>query len=189
MSEVSLVLVMGVPGSGKTSLARRVVEQVHWTYLDNNFIVDPFFAETRNAEQYSALRPTLYEVLYNVTVHNLSVGNTVLLDVPHVKQMQDPAWRERMHSIALSATATLKVIRCYCSEFTLKQRLRTRGEKRDIWKLDNWKEFLKQEPLRAPIPMAHLEINTELEDYTAAAQRVLIYVAANDVAGLPLKSR
>ncbi len=59
----ALILVMGVPGSGKSTLAKAILRNLMCVYLDNNFVADAFFADTRTAPSYVELRPRLYEVI------------------------------------------------------------------------------------------------------------------------------
>ena len=157
----TLVLVMGVAGSGKTTLAREILRRVWALYLDNNQIVDAFFPRTRSGSRYEKLRPRFYQALYRIVRENLEIGNSVLLDVPHVKEMQDPRWRAFMTDLANRAKARLVTIRCFCPEAVLRLRLRSRGEERDRSKLRHWEQFLREQPLRTIVPFAHLDVDTE----------------------------
>ncbi|MGH7873360.1 MAG: AAA family ATPase [Candidatus Binatia bacterium] len=152
---------MGVAGSGKTTLAKKILRQVGATYLDNNHIVDAFFPDTRSGRSYKRLRPHFYRALYNIVEENLRLGNSVLLDVPHVKEMQNLEWRRFIRKLALRARAKLVVIRCICSEQTLRARLRSRAETRDRSKLVHWKKFLAEQPINAVLPVPHLDVDTE----------------------------
>ena len=177
-SEHSLVLVMGVPGSGKSTLARQVVKRTNWVYLDNNFIIDPFFPDTRDSVAHAGLRPKFYEVMYNIAARNLELGNSVLLDAPHVRPMKDPLWWKQMRSLAEDAGATLKVVRCHCSEATLRSRVEARAEQRDVAKLRDWQRFLREQPIRGAIPLDHIEIDTDVE--VDACDKVLRYVSGTE---------
>lgn len=161
LQKTSLILLMGVPASGKTTMAKEILKRIWAIYLDNNFIADAFFSNTRTDPQYLDLRRNLYDVLYRITEENLMVANSVLLDVPHVTHMQDDKWRVAISERAARCGANLIVIRCFCSEETLHRRISARAEERDRWKLENWPEFVRREPLRVPIPFPHLEIDTE----------------------------
>lgn len=161
LPRMCLILVMGVAGSGKSTLARKILRRIRAVYLDNNHIVDAFFPHSRNGPAYEKLRPRLYAALYTVAEENLRAGNSVLLDVPHVKESQDPRWRHFITNLAARTKSELVVIRCFCSEKTLHARLRSRGENRDRWKLNHWKEFLAQQPIRASLPFPHLEVDTQ----------------------------
>ena len=153
---------MGVPGSGKTTLSQALVPNCRCVYLDNNFIADAFFPDTRMAEEYKALARNIYDALYAIVEANLKLGNSVLLDVPHVTHMQRPEWQAHIQSIAANGNAQLCIVRCYCTERVLWERLTGRAENRDKWKLDNWTEFLSREPIMVEIPFPHLDVDTEL---------------------------
>jgi predicted kinase len=157
----SLVLIVGVAGTGKSTLALEILRRCYAVYLDNNFIADAFYPNTRNGPAYKTLRQRFYKALYTITEENLKIGNSVLLDVPHVKEMQSSEWRNFIKGLAQRNKARLIIIRCFCREETLQARLRARGEARDRWKLKHWRQFLTSEPIETPIPFPHLDVNTE----------------------------
>jgi len=176
-----LNLVIGVPDSGKTALAKQLLSRLACMYLDNNFIADAFFKDTRTDSDYKMLRPRLYDVLYRITEENLAVGNSVLLDVPHITHVQRPEWRDYINSIVERHSARLIVLRCWCKESVLKQRISSRGEKRDVEKLEHWNAWLKGEPIRVFIPFEHLDIATDTnEDILAMALQYIASKASID---------
>jgi predicted kinase len=179
----SLVLLMGVAGTGKTTLAKALLKRIWAVYLDNNFIADAFFPETRTDTSYLQLRGKFYSALYRITQENLRVGNTVLLDVPHVKEMLDPAWRAWLVEFVTSNHAALRIVRCFTSEDVLGQRIRNRRVPRDDWKLRNWEEFLEKEPLFAPIPFDHLDLDTSTGDIEGNAARAIEYLFQPEIEG------
>jgi predicted kinase len=153
---------MGVAGSGKTTLARAILRHIWAIYLDNNHVVDAFFPDTRSGRNYEKWRPQFYQVLYTIAEENLRAGNSILLDVPHVKEVQIPKWRRFIKRLAARTNSKIIVIRCLCSERVLHSRIRVRAEKRDRWKLAHWKKFLTQQPVKITVPFEHLDIDTEL---------------------------
>jgi len=156
-----LILVMGVAGSGKSTLAAEILRRVCAVYLDNNHIADAFFPNTRRGRRYERVRPALYKALYTIAAENLARGSSVLLDVPHIKEVQIAKWRDFITKLARKNNASLIVLRCSCSGETLRMRLTSRKEARDKWKLNHWQEFLAEQPVRASIPFPHMSINTE----------------------------
>ncbi len=179
----SLVLIMGVAGVGKTTLSKGILGKLSLTYLDNNFIADPFFSETRSSQDYIAIRKHFYDVLYRITSENLLVGNSVLLDVPHVTHVQDPAWCLRIRQMAHDTKANLIVIRCFCSEATLRRRLVERGEVRDQDKLANWGDFTRSQPIRVAIPFDHLDVDTESDSAPEPGAKAVRYILAKAMTG------
>jgi len=171
----SLILLMGVAGTGKTTLGRQILRRLHAVYLDNNHIADAFYPDTRNSDDYRAWRPRFYRALYAIAHANLILGNSVLLDAPHVKDMQLPEWRRDLEQLVASAKAMLIVIRCFCSETVLKTRLNERGETRDQWKIEHWRDFLSGEPIIVSIPFEHIDVNTE-QTVSVAADIAVRYI-------------
>lgn len=161
LSPPRLILVMGVAGSGKSTLARAILEQVRAVYLDNNFVADAFSPASRTDDYYLAVRENLYAALYRIAKENLLIGNSVLFDAPHIRQVQEPEWSRWIEEFVRDAGAWLRAIRCYCREETLRKRLEARGERRDQWKLEHWQAFVAGQPPRVPIPFPHLNLDTE----------------------------
>ncbi len=152
---------MGVAASGKSTLSRNILRRIRAVYLDNNHIADAFFPNTRNGKKYKQLRPSFYNALYKIAEENLRCGNSVLLDVPHTKDVQTNEWPALIKKLARRTKATLVTIRCVCSEQVLHTRISGRGELRDGWKLRHWRQFLAQEPIHVPVPFRHLDVDTE----------------------------
>jgi predicted kinase len=175
LSKPCLILIMGVAGSGKTTLAREILRHIGAVYLDNNHVVDAFFPDTRSGRNYEKLRPSFYQVLYTIAEENLRVGNSILLDVPHVKEVRIPKWRRFIKRLAAHTKAKVIFIRCFCSEKVLHSRIRVRNEKRDRWKLAHWKEFLIQQPVKLALPFEHLDIDTE-KNLVANARAAIRYI-------------
>ena len=166
----------GVAGSGKTTLAGQVLRRLCAVYLDNNHVVDPFFPQTRAGKRSEQMRPGFYRALYTIAAENLRLGNSVLLDVPHIKEVQSKTWISLIRRIAERNHAKLVIIRCACNEQTLRDRLIKRSEPRDGSKLTRWKEFLITQPIRVPISVPHLEIDTE-KSLSRNTTEVLRYIA------------
>lgn len=152
---------MGVAGTGKSTLARELIRHVCAVYLDNNHITDAFFPNTRNSLEYQRMRPQFYRALYTIAVENLRLGNPVLLDAPHIKEVQTHEWQAFIKRLVKRTRSTLIVLRCCCSEKSLRTRIKRRGEIRDEWKLRHWDEFLNTQPIETVIPWRHLDLNTE----------------------------
>jgi predicted kinase len=161
LPRTTLVLLTGVAGSGKSTVARGLLEYVQAVYLDNNFIADAFFPETRRGLEYRRIRPRMYRALYRINGENLSVGNSVLLDAPHIRQSRSAIWYRSMLSLTMDAASELVMIRCVASEGEIRRRLETRGEPRDRWKLQNWETHVRSQPVAGNLPHPHLDLATE----------------------------
>jgi predicted kinase len=185
-----LILLMGVAGSGKSTLAREIIRRIQAVYLDNNQIADAFFPDTRTSSGYRKMRSGFYKALYMIAQDNLKLGNSVLLDAPHVKEAQTSQWRDFIKGLVGETDSTLVVIRCLCSENTLRTRISLRGEARDKSKLEHWSEFLSEQPIDPPIDFPHLDINTEKDsagNIAVAVQYILDQISSDN--GTDLFSR
>ncbi len=157
----TLILVMGTAASGKTTISKELLKKITAVYLDNNFFADEFSRTSRNDESYIKVRPKLYQIIYRITEENLLVGNNVLLDIPHITHMKDKEWRKFISDLVKRTESGLAIILCYCSESILKQRIKERGEERDLDKLIDWSNHMANQPIIFNIPFKHLKINTE----------------------------
>jgi predicted kinase len=175
LPKTCLILMMGVAGSGKSTLAKELLRHVWAVYLDNNHIVDAFFSLTRRGPTYEKWRPQFYQALYTIVGENLAIGNSVILDVPHVKEMQDRQWRNAIKALAKRTKSKLVIIRCYCADSNLRSRLQSRGEPRDRWKLNHWQEFLVEQPIQGVVPFTHLEVDMD-DGLSANVQAVMGYI-------------
>lgn len=177
-----LLLVMGSPGTGKSTVAKSILGLCNFVYLDNNFIADNISNVSRVDDDYRRLRRLVYDSLYRIVAENLKVRNSVLLDVPHVTHMNSAGWREEIGDLATANDAALKIVRCYCSEETLKRRIEARGEPRDRWKLENWSRFMENEPVMVDIPLPHIDLNTELPE-NQNTPKIMEYLSAQVLRG------
>jgi len=160
MDTLSLILVLGAAGSGKTTFARHLVPKLGCVYLNTDPITDIFFPGDRDSPAYRAANPRIYRALYDIAFANLRLGNSVLIDAPHVAQVRDPAWYAWISAETDRLAARLCIIRCFSDTETLRNRLRSRGEARDENKLDNWSEYVRDDPTRPLILLPHIEIDT-----------------------------
>lgn len=160
MDALLLILVLGAAGSGKTTFAQHLVPKLGCAYLNTDSITDIFFPGDRDSPAYRAANPGIYRALYDIAFANLRMGNSVLIDAPHVMQMPDPQWRTWISEESDRFGARLRIIRCFSDAETRRSRLQARGETRDASKLGNWSERIAGEHTRPPIPLPHIEIDT-----------------------------
>jgi predicted kinase len=157
---LSLILVLGSAGSGKTTFAQHLVPELSCVYLNSDTISESTFPDDRESPKYLNARPVIYRMLYDIAFANLKLGNSVLIDAPHVGQIAGPEWRAWVMDEAERLGARLRVIHCVADQETRRSRLQSRGEERDAAKLANWAEYIQSEPFRSPIPLPHIEIDT-----------------------------
>lgn len=157
-----LILVCGIPGSGKTTLAREVVKKINAFFIDKDDVQNSLTTK-RSGEYYESIRQSTYDIMFSIVASNIKLGKNVVMVAPLVKEMKAEGWREWLGHIKLIINADLKIIWCFADKNTIKNRLQKRGYPRDIEKLMNWEGFLAQEPIQVGIPFNHIKIDTSKE--------------------------
>ena len=115
--------------------------------------------------------------MYAVAEDNLLLGNSVLIDAPHLPMMVDEAWRDAILSLADRANAELKVLRLFCSEGELRRRIERRGSARDLGKLTHWSDYLAEHQIHYDVPIEHIDLNSE-RPFEAQLSTALTYIEA-----------
>lgn len=173
----ALILVCGAPGAGKSTLSRALMCRLAGAWLNSDAAIEPHFPHDRDSAAFRRARPDFFEGLYALARMNLAAGNTVLLDVPHVTQMRDAAWRRRMRAMARAAGARLVVLKCVARAATLKRRVRARNARRDAVKLGRWDAHMAEHPPDFPVPLPHAVIDME-QPLGRAARAALDHIRA-----------
>jgi predicted kinase len=128
-TDFQLIVFAGLPGTGKTSLARAVARELRAAYLDKDTIRDGVTEVAREMQltQCTELaRPVAYALLVSLARDNLSLGVTVVLDSP----ARYSAFRDKLENLARTYDASLRLIECICTD---EAQLRERVERRGSW--------------------------------------------------------
>ena len=141
MSDSLLIVFAGLPGTGKSSLARTVARELRAVYLDKDTVKDCAIAVAREMkiEQGADLAgPLSYELLVVLARDNLSLGLSVVLDSPAGYRQ----FREKVSELAKSRKANLKLIECICTdESLLRQRVEGRGRELPPYRARDWADY------------------------------------------------
>jgi predicted kinase len=141
MSDPLLIVFAGLPGTGKSSLARAVARELRAVYLDKDTLKDCAIAVAREMkiEQGPNLAgPLSYELLVVLARDNLSLGLSVVLDSPAGYRQ----FREKVSDLAKARKANLKLIECICTdESLLRQRVEGRGRELPPYRARDWADY------------------------------------------------
>ena len=91
MFQPELIIFSGLPGAGKTTIARRLADELRAVYLRIDTIEAAF---ARSSLQYTDLEDAGYIVAYGVAADNLRNGQTVVADSVNPIELTRNAWRE-----------------------------------------------------------------------------------------------
>jgi len=184
-----LVMVVGVPASGKTSLALEMARRLfQGCYLSKDLIQTPFTDTERvNGEIYSFIQGPTYHILLQFAETQLSLGKIPIIDAPfsinHWRKDAYSDWLTPFQKLAQEKEARLAVIRCVPPSIEiLKERIVQRHYQWDAWKLQNWREFNEREPVDFPIQHDDvLDIKTDQPANLLAKEVILEYLSGESI--------
>jgi len=155
-------MVVGVPASGKTSLAKALGRKIdNSAYISKDLIQTPFTDSERIAgRMYSMIQGPTYQILVDFADVQLGLGKTPIIDAPfsinHRRKDEYSDWVPPFRNAAEKHLARLAIVRCVppdeeTQRKRIEERLKRKESKWDRWKLDHWSEFREQEPFDFPI--------------------------------------
>lgn len=158
LSRSTLCLVVGVPASGKTSVAQALVRAVRDSaYLSKDLIQSCFTTTERvTGETYSMIQGPAFDILVSFASTQLLLGKHPVVDAPFsVNSWRRDAysdWVSPFSRVARERGARLAIVRCKPPDIAeLRKRIEQRHYEWDKWKLEHWDEFLEREPVDFPI--------------------------------------
>jgi len=115
-----IVQMHGVPGSGKSTIARAIAREIGAVVIDKDVIKAALLRSGINEQQAG---PAAYEVYFDVAASMVSLGHSVILDNPVFWPRVEEKWR----ALARDADSPLIMIECVCADDAeLRRRLATR---------------------------------------------------------------
>ncbi len=110
MKPVKMIIICGYPGVGKTTIADKLAMKLGYILLNVDDIWD--FISLSIVSENNDRGKIAYTVLQNLIMRQISLGNSVIVDVPFTHN-----WlREALFSIAKEYHAEIHIIYCYCSD-------------------------------------------------------------------------
>jgi predicted kinase len=168
-----VVVVGGYAGSGKTETGRVMARATGWPMLDKDSTTRPVVEAAltklglsphdRESETYlSVVRPAEYEALRMVTMENVACGNSAIMTAPHIRELRDPAWCERLAAELDAAGAVMHAVWVRCDPESMRTYIERRGAARDAHKLAHWDEYLRSVDLDYTPATAHTIVNNSI---------------------------
>ncbi|WP_145577997.1 AAA family ATPase [Yersinia alsatica] len=149
-----LIIFGGLPGTGKSTIARLLAERLKAVYLRIDTI-EQAIRSADSAGENMAMGPTGYFVAYELARENLRLGSTVITDSVNPMTLTRNAYRD----IALSANVPFLEVEIICSNLD-EHRLRVENRTPDIkgLTLPDWKKVINRH--YEPWDRIHLQLDT-----------------------------
>ena len=119
-----LVLVCGLPGTGKSTVAERVAELLPASLLRTDVVRKELFPDPTYASEESA---AVYDELFSRATERLEDGEHVVLDAT----FRQRDLRERAAGVAAAAGADFRLVRVECAESVVRERIERRQREED----------------------------------------------------------
>ena len=134
-----LVIFSGLPGTGKTTIARQLAERLNAVYLRIDTIEH---ALTQSVLKINPIEDVGYVAAYGVAHDNLRLGHTVVADSVNAIEITRSAWRD----VANSAECSCIDIEIICSNADEhRRRIETRISDIPGKKLPTWQKVLDRD--------------------------------------------
>ena len=147
-----LIVIGGLPGTGKTALARGLARALDAVHLRIDTIEQAIRTATMGSD---ALGAAGYVVGYGVAADNLRLGRTVVADAVNPLTSTRAAWRE----VAQRAAVAVFEVEVICSDATEhRRRIESRSSEIPGLKLPTWREVEARE--YEPWDREHVVIDT-----------------------------
>ncbi len=136
---MTLIVMRGYPGTGKSTIARAISAALHAPLIDRDILrqkaVD-IFGNLPHVGRFS------YELMFALTEEQLSLGLSVVVDTPLTYRTT----YEQAKELAQTFHAPMLVVHCQCSPEVQKRRLEGRVGKVSEFQITSWEEWMQWKP-------------------------------------------
>ena len=160
-----LIAFAGLPGTGKTTVARALARRLAAVYLRIDTLEQAFLASGSSGVD---IGPAGYLAAYAVAADNLRLGLTVVADSVNALEITRSAWR----NVAREAGVRIVEIELICSDATAhRQRVEGRGADIPGHTLPTWQSVLERQ--YDPWESQHLVVDTAKVSVEQAVETIV----------------
>ncbi len=166
LQELTIIMVAGLSGTGKTSVARGIAGELGLRVVSTDAIRKKLFGDKEKQFGYGKGKydkqsnQLTYQKMLEMGAELLKKDGGVVLDATFIRNSD----RENVKQLAKSIGAKYRLVECCLSPEKVQKRLDLRAEKKDGLSESNWQIYQQQKIDFEPIKIGkdkHLVINTE----------------------------
>lgn len=159
-----LVLVCGLPGTGKSTVAKELAKRINGKLLRTDIIRKEMIKKPKYTERG---KQNVYELLFSRAEHLLSKKINCILDGTFYKK----SLRKRASDVAKKTGAKFEIIECICPEKIIFERMKKRIKIGDASDAD-FRIYEKMKNEYEPIEEKHIVIDTS-KNYEKIIEKVV----------------
>ena len=185
------ILVTSPPASGKTYISKKLSEKLkHIVYLDKDTLIplskqiflvagEEYNRSSDFFEKY--IRDYEYTTIVDLTLEALNYDNKALINAPFTREIRSVEYINNLKAKLKDYNAKLTVIWVITDPEVIHQRMIERNSDRDVWKLENWDEYISEVDFSIPStiddPDDDLDFlkfyNSSDEEYNESMERIV----------------
>lgn len=191
MKTKRLILVTSPPASGKTYISKKLSEKLkHIVYLDKDTLIplskqiflvagEEYNRSSDFFEKY--IRDYEYTTIVDLALEALNYDNKALINAPFTREIRSAEYINNLKIKLKDYQAKLTVIWVITEPEVIHQRMIERNSDRDVWKLENWEEYISEVDFSIPStiddPDDDLDFlkfyNSSDEEYNESMERIV----------------
>ena len=163
-----VIVVCGVPASGKTTFARDLARHLRWPLLDLDTLTNPLFeyaggeflvdVPTAHTTARASVNDIRYGCLFDTAAENLALGVNVIMVAPFTSERTFPeAWARLVDRLGV-AESHVHLAWLDTPPTAVVERMHQRGAARDIEKAKEANRFLTPDVTRPPA-VPHIRVD------------------------------
>lgn len=191
MKTKRLILVTSPPASGKTYISKKLSEKLkHIVYLDKDTLIplskqiflvagEEYNRSSDFFEKY--IRDYEYTTIVDLALEALNYDDKALINAPFTREIRSAEYINNLKIKLRDYQAKLTVIWVITDQEVIHQRMVERNSDRDVWKLENWDEYISEVDFSIPStiddPDDDLDFlkfyNSSDEEYNESMERIV----------------
>ena len=160
-----LVIISGLPGTGKSFFCRRLVEKLTAVILESDSLRRALFSQPSHSQQESS---RLFKAIRQLTERMLRKGVSVILDATNLSER----YREYFYSIAERLDVKLVLVSVQAPPSLVKERLTQRAKSGEGNSDAGWEVYRKMKSSVEKIRRKHYVADTS-QDITPVIDRII----------------